>query len=249
MTVPALQALRRLVKKEGCVLLHRALAQVAGEVAKGLIDSLLKILSGSPAVFDSAILQLADATQVMKAFGHVCAILKLRQMVGQFTRIVPRAVMPHHDKDLVGHMKNAGIAGLIESPRVTELFGSLLASSYWEAFDYDVANNAMRDNSHLWAQFFDALAAFAVAAQSTLTPHIFYRQLFARCVNSINKGREVFGAKKKNYPGLQMLIVVDHMVSESQYADYSQLEALVPYQLIRSLYTAKLSIVGDPDTK
>jgi hypothetical protein len=34
------------------------------------------------------------------------------------------------------------------------------------------------------------------------------------------------------------------MVSESEYADYSHLQPIIPYHLIRALYTAQLSSVS-----
>jgi hypothetical protein len=37
-----------------------------------------------------------------------------------------------------------------------------------------------------------------------------------------------------------MMLLLDHFVQRSQYADYSLLEPIVPYHYIRSVYTSML---------
>jgi hypothetical protein len=87
------------------------------------------------------------------------------------------------------------------------------------------------------------LVGASISARLRLTPELFYRQLFNRCLMTIGKTREAMVQKNKKaaYPGLSLLIVVDHLVRDSKYADYSELEPFVTYQFVRSLYTARLS--------
>jgi hypothetical protein len=154
-------------------------------------------------------------------------------------------VLPEHDLDLLKAHPDAGCAKLMDDAKIVDVLGSLIACPYWESFEYDAGHDAIHDNSHLWGRFFDAIIGVAVS-EKKLGADLFYRQLFAKFIQGIMKGKDVvtFKDKKKSYPGLPLMIVVDHVVSESVYADYSQLEQLITYQLIRSLYTAKLSSLG-----
>jgi hypothetical protein len=242
LSLPALSALGRLIGEEGCRVIYQSLADVASQLVKPVIDSFLKILNGPSSTFDTGILQVQDPGSLIKQLGHVSAVLRLRMMIRSFAG-EDALMRPENDPPLLRAMLEAGMKDLVENAKTVDLFASLLACPYWESFEYDVANDAVKDNSHLWARFFDVFVAVASASRSLITADIFYRQLFARCLTSINKGREALAGKgkKAGYPGLQLMILVDHIVSESQYADYSELENLVPYQLIRSLYTAQLS--------
>jgi hypothetical protein len=124
----------------------------------------------------------------------------------------------------------------------------MLGCSYWDTFVYDAVNDSVKDNSHLWAKFFDACIGVSIALGLKVTPELFYRGLFGQCMQSIRKGKDTFQGRtaKKNigYPGLQLIILVDHMVSESEYADYSYLQPIIPYRFIKGLYTAQLSSVS-----
>jgi hypothetical protein len=243
MTLPALHALRHLVGIPGCQMIYAALADVACALARDLCVSFVKILNGPPSVYESGIFQAQEASVLIRQLGHVCAVLRLREMVRQFADEVKH--VPHEDSDLILKMANSPMQELIENPSTVSLFAALFANPYWETFDYDPGHDAVRDNSHLWGRFFDLFVACAADSRTKITPDLFYRQLFAKIVTSIYKAREHYGKTKKvQYPGLELLILVDHVVSESRYADYSQLENLVPYQLIRTLYTARISRLG-----
>jgi hypothetical protein len=240
-SLAALQALRDVIGGPGCCLIHRALAQLACQIAGELCAAFGRLLAGRSAVWDSGVLQVQDPGVLIGRLGHVCAVLRLREMVRPFADAPKLA--PHEDTDVVGVLQ-APMKELINNPSTVQLFATLFANSYWESFNYDIAHDAARDNSHLWAWFFDIFVACAANAGTQITPDLFYRQLFLQSISSIHKASAQGGKRRGQYQGLELLILLDHIVSESRYANYSQLEQYVSYQFIRSLYTARLSRIG-----
>jgi hypothetical protein len=225
------------------LLVFQGLAELAVTLARDFAAALVKVLAGPAAVYDSGVLLVADPAALVRGLSHVCAVLRLREMVRPFAD-EPK-VAPHADADLCGKVTAKPIQELIENPAAVDLFAALFANTYWEAFDYDVGHDAAKDNTHLWARFFDFFVGTAMTLKIRVTPDLFYRQLFLKSLASINKAREHFAKNKKiQYPGLDLIILIDHIVRESQYADYSQLELYVSYHFIRSLYTARLSRIG-----
>jgi hypothetical protein len=68
-----------------------------------------------------------------------------------------------------------------------------------------------------------------------------YCELLRAADSGCKAGRtQVKGKKKKEYPYLLMMLLLDHFVQRSQYADYSLLEPIAPYNYIRSVYTSML---------
>jgi hypothetical protein len=244
LTLPAMHALKSIIGVMGCLSIYQALAALVGTLAKPLVEALGKALKGKASDFESAAL-FASAGDIIKQVNHISAVLRLREMIRPFSEELQ--VQPEFDLDVVHGLKEAGVAKLMEDVKFPDLFGSLIACSYWETFEYDASHDAIHDNSHLWGRLLDAFVGTAVSEKKQFAPDLFYRQLFGKFILAINKGKDTVVAKdkKKAYPGLALLIIVDHVVSESRYADYSQLEQLVTYQLIRSLYTAKLSSLTD----
>jgi hypothetical protein len=246
LSLPALHALKNSIEVTGCLSIFKSLAATVGQLAKPMVAQLMKVLKGLPNAYDTGVCQFPDPASIIKQIGHISAVLRLREMFRPFAE--DAYVRPEFDTDVVRALQDAGAVELMDEPAVIDVFGCLLACPYWESFEYNSGHDAMKDNSHLWGRFFDALVGTSRSVKGRIVPDVFYRQLFARCLLSMHKGREAFSSKTKKaaaYPGLTLLIIVDHIVSESHYADYSQLEQLVAYQLIRSLYTAKLSAIGD----
>jgi hypothetical protein len=139
-------------------------------------------------------------------------------------------VRPFADADLCGKVTTRPIQELIENPAAVDLFAALFANTYWEAFDYDVGHGAAKDNTHLWARFVDFFVGTAMWLKTRVPP-----ELFLKSLASINKAREHFAKNKKiQYLALDLLILIDQIVRESQ------------YHFLRSLYTAKLSRIAAP---
>jgi hypothetical protein len=246
LSLPALHALKNLIEVPGCTAIFKSLAAVVGQLAKPMVAQLLKVVKGPPAAYDTGVCQFQDPAFIIKQIGHISAVLRFREMLRPFA--AEGYIRAEHDVDVVRALQEAGVVELMDDPAAIDVFGCLLACPYWESFDYLQGHDAMKDNSHLWGRFFDAVVGTSLSVHGRIVPTMFYKQLFAKCLLSMQKGKEALPPKTKKgpaYPGLALLIVVDHIVSESQYADYSQLEQLVAYGLIRSLYTAKLSAVPD----
>jgi hypothetical protein len=241
LSLGALRALRDVIGKAGCLFIYRALADLSGELGRELCAALGRILTGPSPFFDTGILQIPDPAGLVTKLGHLCAVLRLREMFRPFAG-EPK-VDPNADVDLVSKFEEP-MQELIANPATVVLFAGLFANSYWEVFNYDIAHDAVKDNSHLWARFFDLFAVCATRTLTDLTPDLFYRELFLQSLSSIHKARAHFGKKRGQYQGLELLILLDHVVTESAYANYSQLEQYVAYQFIRSLYTARLSRIG-----
>ena len=243
MSLPALHALHELIGTTGCYAITKALAALAGHLTKPLASTLAQVLKNRSS-FEDGFCQFADSEKIIRELGHVSAVLRLRDMLRPFsggTENIP--TQPEFDVDVINAMKDAGIVDVITDVTVTKVLGALLSAPYWEKFDYDVAHDAITDNSHLWARTFDAWIGTAIHEDKGKQVEFFYDQLFLDALSAIAKGREVYSAKIKagKWPGMNLIILVDHLVTVSRYADYSQLERRVAYQYIRSLYTAKLS--------
>jgi hypothetical protein len=242
LSLPAFHALRDFIGTSGCVMIYKALAEVVCLLVRDFISMVTKLLTGPSAVYDTGILQVQDPNVIIGKLGHVSAVLRLREMVRQFTGEAKLA--PHEDFDLLTPLTPL-MQELFDNPATVTLFASLFGNSYWDSFDYDVSHDAVKDNSHLWARFFDLFIACAGHSHSQVTPNLFYRQLFLQALMSMQKASVHFGRTRKGQnQGLELAILVDHLVSESYYANYAQLEQFMAYQFIRSLYTAKLSRIG-----
>lgn len=241
MSLPALHALHELIGTNGCYAITKDLAALAGLLTEPLAKSLAQVIKNKSS-FEDGFCQFADSEKIIKELGHVSAVLKLRDMFRPFAggaENIP--TKPEFDIDVINAMKKSGILDVITDVTSTKVLGALLSAPYWEKFDYIVEHDAMVDNSHIWARTLDAWIGTAIHEDKKKEVMMFYDQLFLESLNAINKGREVYGSRMKGkWPAMNLIILVDHLVTVSKYADYSQLERRVAYHYIRSLYTAKL---------
>ena len=241
LSLPALHALHDLIGTNGCQAITKQLAKLAAQLTKPLIQQIAQVMKNSSS-FEDGFCQFADSDKMIKSLGHIAAVLKLREMLRPFVGEQMIPTKPEFDLDVIVPMQEAGVVEVMTDISSISVLGALLSSSYWEKFDYDVSHDAIVDNSHIWGHVFDVWVGAVRNADKRDKVLYFYRQLFAACLKSINKGREVYGSKLRGkWPGMNLIILVDHLVTDSKYADYSDLEPYVAYHYIRSLYTAKLS--------
>lgn len=235
MSLPALHALHDLIGTNGCLVITKRLAQLAGELMQPLTKLLLQVMQNPNSYRDGAC-QFSEAEKIINALGHVSAVIKLREMFRPFVGSQGIPSKPEFDLDLVVPMQEAGVVDLISDNTLISVLGALLASSYWDHFNYDVAHDAIVGNAHIWAHTFDTWIGAARQADKADKTVLFYRLLFEKCLLSIDRC-----SKGKDKHAMSLYILVDHIVTDSKFTDYSALEPYVAYHLIRSLYTAKLS--------
>jgi hypothetical protein len=81
----ALQALRDTIGKAGFILPYRSLAKFARQLTHKLWGAFARILTGPAAIYGTGVVQMQDRGTIIGKLGHVCAVLRLREMVRPFS--------------------------------------------------------------------------------------------------------------------------------------------------------------------
>ncbi|KAH0790249.1 hypothetical protein GPJ56_005822 [Histomonas meleagridis] len=250
---PAFQSLQALIGKEGCSLIIDSINNTIGEKIKQLAQTLNKLSNSVKS--EVSYPSFNDPEGLLHNIITLGSILQVRSMINEYTTNNNSGVKPHLDNNFMNIINESlnGIDLFGDSNdgkfKFLAIIASLFSLQYWECFDYDASNDAIKDNSHLISRVLDVFIAYALYQNKIKAPADAYAYFFTMFAKSIQCGMEHFKSNKKvNYPGSNMLILADLFVRCSDYADYGALEQAVSYQLIRSIY-ATILMSGQNNSK
>ncbi|OHT14246.1 hypothetical protein TRFO_15398 [Tritrichomonas foetus] len=237
---PALLKLQQIIGTKGCLSIFQSLTTTFAKLFNDFLSSASKLSSKEESNIKNGFISSPDSDKYIKLVCHLGAILKLREMFRQYTGI--NDMMPHEDGSLLKEIKRNESLKYLQDNRISQFIGALFSCQYWENFEYDVAHDAIKDNSHLLGKVLDVICGTLIALKKLVAPDLFYIDYFKKMFIAIGKGRDIFANNKKvNFPYLVLLLAGDHIIKSSCYADYSSIENLVSYQYIRSLYTTRIT--------
>jgi hypothetical protein len=261
----ALRDLYELIGKEGIALLDLRAADVVTELMDGLAKKIHHLISGSerPTYVTAPEKQaIAEADLYIKTLCHAGAVLQFRKLLRiaadidastdpQFAFLAPDVPV---DKDLplIGKLKSTHMIEVFGRLGFKFLFEALFLQSYWLNVSYRKRDDAFLDNAHLIVLPIDALIGTMISIKPIPEEQIktMYCELLRAADSGCKTGKAlVKGKKKKEYPYWLMMLLLDHFVKRSQYADYSLLEPIVPYHYIRSVYTSMLMPGADGENR
>lgn len=242
MSIPALRALHKTVGTEFILRLTKSMLTIIKSLMKELCQLISKVLKGPQSAYETGVCNFEQAYDIIKHLCHISQIIKLRQMMFEMTDTL--ILSPNEDKALRECAQQSGLSEKFKNNtlKIIAILGSLMSSLYWDGMDYNVVHDAITDNSHIIAYVIDAILGDCIESGYILSAVPFYQELVKRMILGIHKGIETYPpSRKNNYPGLNLMIVVDQLVKNSVYADYSILENIISYQFIRSIYSVKLN--------
>jgi len=250
---PGLRTLQEVLGNYGMLVIDIAAVDTITEHFKALsffIDNYLKDCDpNSPPAFASDPLIVIDSNEIIKSLCTIGAIVKFRSLLRnsisidfsvepEFSSLKP-TILPHQDVLLFSKLKSLSIIKNSQHPHFPALIGSLFSSLYWSTAEYNTLNDAFMDNSHLMCGTIDSI----IGVLKVEFPAFDYRNMITTIMRHsfqfIRKGDSILNTKKKRirWPQLTLVILLDHFIKNSKYGDYSLLEPIVPYKVIRSIYT------------
>lgn len=212
------------------------------EVAKPSLDS--RAFAENPFAIEKA-------REAIETVAHIGAICKFRQLLrqtlepndcaGDLAFMAQQAGTPE-DVQLNALFKDRNFCNLLRDEKNTfaEYFGCLFASEYWGDAKYNARRDAFADNTHLAGLFLDCVL-LAANTKKDLPPvdaTAFFTSVLRAMYKGIFVGKRNVERKTVTVWSLETLtLLLDHVVISSKIADYSMLEPVVSYRMIRAIYT------------
>ncbi|EAY21283.1 hypothetical protein TVAG_166580 [Trichomonas vaginalis G3] len=186
------------------------------------------------------------ATKASELMIHLGAISRFRRLLRSSVPFkqkelteypyLAQTIKPENDEVLGPLLVNTNIQKLMSSENAPQIFGSALISIYWYDLKYEIGTNAFPNDGHLFAMGFEAVVAAAKKERVTLrsimkdfVATLYYTMPAAHDINNLR-------AKKGKWPKQHMVLLIDHIVQNSNYVDYAILEQVLPFSTIRHVY-------------
>lgn len=257
----AFRQLHGLIGAKGIALLDIVASEVVSEIfgrLAELIDRLVPTGDHLPPYISNPTL-VGNADEIVAVLCHAGAVAKFRALLKDAcTSSVAEddfkypcgSVLPHQDTVLASRMDSSKAVTLVMNPNFALVFGTIFAQPFWESVKYQAHDDAFTNNCHLICHAIDALVGIIMRKTQSFDVVAKYRELLVAASQGIRIGREFSAdSKKLKYPYQIMFIVLDHFVKGSVYADYSILEPIVSYHLVRSIYTVVLKSQTKQDVR
>lgn len=184
---------------------------------------------------------------------HLGAIARFRRLLRSTINITKKEALefpylltitkPENDIILNARLKDHKIFNDIGHERVSQIFGSFLISIYWYDIHYDVTSNAFTNNGHLFALGLESIVGALVSFKKDLNAREIMKNFIGTVYYTIPAAHDINSVrtKKGKWPRNSMIILIDHIVQNSIYIDYSISELVIPYSTIRHVYTSMMT--------
>ena len=242
----ALEALYRIVGRSGMTSLYDSLGDFFVDVFKEFAGVENKIAyadkeRNNEIEKKSLCTNMEESDKLIKLWCKLSSILQLRKMFKGFTNA--RQGPPSSDKALMANLSKE-ISKLFDDNKYIYVLGSMFSTAYWEKFEFDSYNEALKDNAHLMNNLLDVIVGAGLYLKKIKTPSEVYELFFKRFKMGVESGIKQFQDNKKSkYPGARLFILMDIIIRYSEYADYSYIRNVIQYHFIRSSYIDQLSTI------
>ena len=225
----AFSALGNILDDDGCKAFDILLAQGTVDTLESVAESFSLVIPS-----DTTVLNMAEHTsKCITSLIQAGKILKIRQLFNQAKHPNTPLVDPHEDAILAMKLKDSTFLQNFDTEKLPNFIISLFSAGFWSDIEYDVGNGAFTNDSHLLPYIFDAIFGVKKFHDSDFDTKKHCNIMMKAMVEGIEKIKKV---DKK----LLMYVLVDFIVKESVYADYSMIDEVLPYQVIRSVYSTIL---------
>jgi hypothetical protein len=192
-----------------------------------------------------------NASNIIRILGQIGAISKYRQLlrdtipreqaVGIYEFLSPD-ITPETDTILVSRIKGRSVMKTARLEYFPILIGCLFCSPFMESVRYNLEHDAFFHNVHLIALALDNIVGVIVSQDTSFRVDEFYTSIVQQVYRGILIGKENIKRKTVQHWNTSIfLLILDHFAKTSHYLDYTILEPVLPYKLIRSIYTRVLA--------
>ena len=210
--------------------------------------SLIQSSKGNPAWMQTLLSSEStdpQSTQINSLLCLLGAIAKFRKLI-RYSIPSLKKYDAESDALLIQKLKNNKILEITKNPAFTYFVGAMFASPFYADLDYNINCNAFTNNCHLIGFGLEALLGATkvlLGEGATYDPKQQMVTFLTAAYCGLSQGGAILQAKgKKNkWSASLMNLILDHIVDDSFYVDYSHLEQLIPYQTIRHIYTVTLA--------
>ena len=190
-------------------------------------------------------IETSRAEELLSLFGRIGALLSFRHLLREAIdydvsrdskySFMAKDLNPTNDLILNSMIKESGLVIVFkDNSNISLISAPLFAAPIYDKSKYLPQHDGFDDNSHLIINVFDALIGCILFNDKKFD----YQTKLKQFLLYASIGIKNIDKKKGNDNNLlQMYLIIDHLVKNSRYLDYSMLEPIVPYQYIRSIYT------------
>ena len=197
--------------------------------------------------FISDPLLLQNGPETLNILCHIGAIIKFRELLHKSIPI-EKAIdkysflnsnNSYKDDILIQqYLDKSNIIKIFKHPLIPKYLISLFSNFYWSNLKYNTIHDAFSNNSHLIINSFEYIISVILRIDHSFNYLLFYKNLLKSVYIGSSKGKENIERKLCNkWPSLPFILLLDHMIKNSKFIDYSNLEPIVSYKIIRSIYT------------
>ena len=194
---------------------------------------------------------LPNAKEIASILGQIGAISKYRQLlrstipqeeaVDQYSFLASN-VTPETDTILLSRLRGRAVIKIFKAEWFPSLIYSIFCTPHIASIKYNIEQDAFIGNIHLMGLAIDNVIGAIVAQDTSFRVAEFYTKLVNEIHRGIINGKEnVLRKTVEHWNTSIYLLILDHLTKTSFYLDYSILEQVLPYKLIRSIYTRVLS--------
>jgi len=188
------------------------------------------------------------ANDIISSLCQIGSIVQFRHMlhrsvpeelaIGKFSFLNQKTEMA---KDTLLQNRLKGKVKVFTHPEFPLLFGCLFSHPYWGKIKYNPLHDAFMDNSHLIGGTIDCIVSSLNVQIPDFDTNRLCHKLLKNAYVGINRGKQnIERTLCEKWPSLVMTLILDHIVKQSQIIDYTLLEPVISYRIIRSIYTIVL---------
>ena len=247
----AIRTLNSILGISGIACIDIQAADSIVSIYKSLASEIKKNITQQGVSFKTDPFNLPNAQAILSMFCHIGAISKYRQLLrytvsqdeaqGQFA-FLSKNTKPETDTILLSRLKDQEILKVFKAEWFPSLMKSLFCTPHLASVNYSPAQDSFDNNLHLLGFAFDNVIGALHVEDSSFDISEFYSKILENIFRGIGLGQENIKKKQVTKWNTDIyLISLDHLVKTSIYLNYSLLETLIPYQILRGIYTRILS--------
>ena len=190
--------------------------------------------------------------EYIKLFSQLGGIARFRKLLRSCVDItstetefqyLSKAITPETDEIINQRLEGHKILEIVKNKYFGQFLGSLLSSTTWATVEYDANHNTFTNNGNLMALGVESIIGCIHAKDQEFSP----KKVLQEVINTgffavkAGAGNSSLESKKLKFPVFELQLIFDHIIQNSFYLDYSNLEKVLPYLTIRHIYTVVLT--------
>jgi hypothetical protein len=188
----------------------------------------------------------------LKLLAHLGGITRFRKLLRSCINVsstekdfsyLSKIITPESDVIITQRLENHKILDIVKNKYFGHFVGALLSSSFMKDVKYIEKHNTFTYNVNLIGLGIESICGCIRTKDREFNPQSTLQEIITTGFHATKVGAENLTRQNKRlkFPLFELQLIFDHIIQNSFYLDYSHLERIIPYKIIRYLYTVILT--------